>query len=173
MKNLRLVLTGILLLLAGCGADMKPKRPYAVPFDLSRAGHVAKFDIEVLEPNVGVALTLVFYFQDEAQRKYLTDAVMRAIRDPNFPDSLEKKETGQVVPIHVKVTSGQETVFEGVRLTKGAYSGSAATPGYLNRAIWGKGLPKGKYQIQITNLEAQPVFNGYKVEIKIPGDRKV
>ena len=178
-RTLWLTLAGVVLLSALAlkyivySPDMKPARPYAVPFDLSKAGHVVKFDIEVLEPEVGVAVTLVFYFQDLAQRKYLTDAVMRKLRDPNLPHSLQNQEIGQVVPIHVKVTNGQQTIFDGVRLTKDAYSLSAATPGYLNRAIWGKGLPKGKYQIQVTNLEAQPVFNSYKVEIKIPGDSKV
>ena len=175
MKNIWLVLISILLTLVGCGADMNPKRPYTVPFDLSKAGHVVKFDIEVLEPTVGVGLILVFYFQDEAQRKYLFDAVKRQIRDPDQPNSTQTPETGQIVPIHVKVTSGQDTVFEGVRLTKAASSWGGPAPGvgYINRNVWGKGLPKGKYQIQVTNLEAQPVFNGYKVDLRIPGDSKV
>ena len=173
MKIIRFLLTAVIALLAGCSSDMNPKRPYTVPFDLSKAGHIVKFDIEVLEPTVGVGLILVFYFQDETQRTYLTDAVMRPMRDPDQPNSAQTPETGQVVPIHVKVTSSQDIIFEGVRLTKAAQSLTAATPGYLNRIVWGKGLPKGKYQIQVTNIEAQPVFNGYKIDLRIPGDSKV
>jgi Domain of unknown function (DUF5625) len=162
------------VLLAGCGPDMKPARPYAVPFNIEQAGHTATIDIEALEDNVGVALDLVFYLEDSKQRNYLLNHVGYI---PIYRDSHESERksvgAGIVVPIQVLVKDANQVIFQGLILTQGSYSLSGATPGYINRNIWGKVLSKGKYRIELTNVEAQPLFKGYRTEIKIPGDRKV
>lgn len=161
------------LALTGCFADMKPPRPYAVPFDLSKAGHTVKFEIEVVDKDVGVALRLVFHHENDEQRKYLFQHVMDTLQDSTRPPALDNPPVGRIIPLHVRLSNENTVIFDGIRATQSSVSWSAGTPGYINRGIYGRVLPKGKYQIEITNVEGQPIFNGYRISIDIPGDSKV
>jgi hypothetical protein len=165
-----LVIFGLL----GCGSDMKPERPYSLPFSLDQAGSTVKFEIEVLDKEVGFALDLAFYFSDQVQRAHLQKQIGDYPMHPNSTTfNKDHPDAGLVVPLQLSVKRASEVIFVGRRDTQGSYSKSAGTPGYINRNIYGKVLQKGKYQIEVTNLVAQSAFKGYRVDIKIPGDRKV
>jgi hypothetical protein len=162
-------------MLSACTADMRPKRPYSLSIDLTIAGSQAVFEIESLVPELGVAIELVFHYENEKQRAELLDKVMnRPINPARPPLARENPMTGVVVPMKVVFKSEREVLFDGIRLSKEAVSGSAAAAiGVFNRGVYGRVVPKGKYTITVTNLQSQPEFAGYKTELKIPGDRKV
>jgi hypothetical protein len=160
-------------MLSACTADMRPKRPYSLPIDLTIAGSQAVFEIESLVPELGVAIELVFHFENQKQRTELLDKVKNRLTEPTKPPHRENPPKGVVVPIKVVFKSEREVLFDGIRLTKEAISLSAHANGVVNRGVYGRVIPKGKYTITVTNVEAQPEFSGYKTELVIQGDRKV
>jgi Domain of unknown function (DUF5625) len=166
------ILTAVFLLSA-CSTDMKPPRPYALPFDLNQAGNTASFDIEVLANELGVGLIFMFHHSDKMQREYLRSKVCEDALQPSSPVSSANPRTGLIIPTEVRFIRGDTVLFNKILQTKGCLSGSAGDVGWFDRSISGMVLPKGKYRIEVKNIEAQPAFQKHRVEIRIPSDRKV
>ena len=178
----RIGLLTLVLTLAGCD-DMKPPRPYIVPFDVSVAGYVQTINFEVLRDDTDIGLNMLFHFNDRTQQDYLRDKVCDDEPNPNSAIAMNNRRLGLPIPLHVRLTRGETLLLDKVIITTDCFGWSAAdqgvifrgikTTGLLPKNLYGRGFPKGKFRFDIRNLQAQPVFQGYKLEILIPGDRKV
>ena len=169
----RIGLLTLVLTLAGCD-DMKPPRPYIVPFDVSVAGYVQTINFEVLRDDTDIGLNMLFHFENRAQQDYLRDKVCDDEPNPNSTFAMSNRRLSESIPVHVRLIRGDAVVFDVVHSTSNCFGWSAANRGVFYRYVKVGGLlPRAKYRFEIKNLNGQAVFNGYKVEIAIPGDRKV
>ena len=112
-------------ILSACSADMRPKRPYSLPIDLTKAGSQAVFEIESLVPELGVGIELVFHFENEKQRAELLDKVEMRVANPSRPLAFDNPHIGIVVPLRVLFKSENSTLYDDLRQTKEAFSASA------------------------------------------------
>jgi Domain of unknown function (DUF5625) len=165
--------SSLMLALVACN-DMKPPRPYTVPFDISRAGYSQTIDFEVLRDDTDIGLNMHFHFNDRAQQDYLRGKVCDDEPNPNSTFAMSNRRLGESIPMHVRLTRGDVVLLDKLVNAANCFSWSAADQGVIRRSF-GISLPRqrGKYRFEIRNISAHPLFNGYQVEIAIPGDRKV